>query len=268
MRQDDQPALLLALPGPLGQQDLDGVAQSGFVGPAGGHRRNDPAAIAQQRDVPQHVLTVLRSHAHQVFAIATGLRGAPRGPAIEIADVGHQLAPLAGQQVDDIHALCGPLQQGRSGRKKMHVRVGRDPALLAPGQHLFNFDGDLPRVGGHVEYLAYRPDLKTFGDFDVHLAQRQIDGRLPGNVGAEVRADWLGERVQAQSRQVEMDKVGAIVLEPGRVGDAVAIDRRQILPRLTVNVQLDRYRLGAAAAVHHLQRHPLRCRSDRLDGGG
>ncbi|MBA7707998.1 hypothetical protein ES703_116885 [subsurface metagenome] len=105
MWQDDQPPLFLALPRPLGQQYLDRIAQGRFVWPAGRHRRNDPAAIAQQRDVAQHVLSVLRSHAHQVFAIATGFPGAPRGLAVEIANVGHQLAPLAGQQVDDIHAF-------------------------------------------------------------------------------------------------------------------------------------------------------------------
>ena len=103
-------------------------------------------AVAQQRDVPQHVLAVLGADAHQVLAVAAGLARAPGGLAVEVADVGHQLAPLAGQQVDHVDALGRAFQQGRHGREEVHVRVGGDPALLAPGQHLLDLDDDLLRV--------------------------------------------------------------------------------------------------------------------------
>ena len=72
---------------------------------------------------------------------------APGGLAVEIAHVGHQLAPLAGQQVDDVHALGRAFQQGRHGREEVHVGVGGDPALLAPGQDLLDLDHDLLRLG-------------------------------------------------------------------------------------------------------------------------
>ena len=51
------------------------------------------------------MLAVPGPHAHQVLAVASGFARAPDGLAVQVAHVGHQLAPLAGLQIDDGHAF-------------------------------------------------------------------------------------------------------------------------------------------------------------------
>ena len=72
--------------------------------------------------------------------------------------------------------------------------------------------------------------------------------RLAGDIGAGVG--------------VHMAEIDAVILEPGRVDDAVAVDRRQVLPAGAVHVQLDRGALSAALLAH-LQAHALVGRRQR-----
>ena len=133
----------------------------------------------------------------------------------------------------------------------MDVSVCRDPAFFTPRQHLLNLDDDLPDVRRHLDSLPHGPDLEPLRYLDVHPAQRQVDRRLTGDVRAGVGA--------------AMAKVHAIVLEPGRVEDAMAVDRCEVLSPLAVDVQLDRYR-SATAPLHGPQCDPLRRRRYRLQG--
>jgi hypothetical protein len=112
MRQDHESPLLLALPGPFRQQDFYRIADGGFIRSAGGHRDDDPPSVAQEGDVSQDVLAILRTHAHQILAITTGFLRSPGRAPIKIANVGHQLAPLAGKQVDDVHTFCCAFEHG------------------------------------------------------------------------------------------------------------------------------------------------------------
>ena len=64
----------------------------------------------------------------------------------------------------------------------------------------------------------------------------------------------------------DVGKVHAVILEPGRVEDAVAVDRRQVLAPFAVDVQLDRHG-PAAAALDHAQRDGLLWRARRAGAG-
>jgi len=89
VRKNHDPALGPALPRPFGEQTLHRIAEGRLVRPTGGHRRDDGPLVAQERDVPQHVLAVLRTHAHQRLAVPTGLARAQCCPAVEVTDVRH-----------------------------------------------------------------------------------------------------------------------------------------------------------------------------------
>jgi hypothetical protein len=58
------------------------------------------------------MLPVFRSHAHQPFAVAARFFRTEGSLPIEIAHVGHQFAPLAGQQIDDVDAFGGAFELG------------------------------------------------------------------------------------------------------------------------------------------------------------
>ena len=63
----------------------------------------------------------------------------------------------------------------------------------------------------------------------------------------------------------DVGEVDAVVLEPGRVEDAMAVDRRQILAGFAVDVEFDRHR-PPLAALDDAQRHRLLGGRDRMDG--
>ena len=148
----------------------------------------------------------------------------------EIADVGHQFAPLGGEQVDHVNPFGLAFQQGGYGRKKVDVGIGCDPTPHPPGEHPLQFDDDLLGVGVDLDGLADWLDLESFGDFYVHLSQGQAQVGLPVDVGAKVGL---------------VDEIGAIVLEPGSVGEPVPVDRGQVFAMRAVDVEFDRDRPAA-----------------------
>jgi len=225
VRQDHQATLLMTLARPLGEQDFDGVAEGRFIGAAGGHRGDDAPFVAKERDVAQHMLAVLGAHAHQVLAVAAGL-----------AHIGHQLAPLAGQQVHHVHALGRALQQGGHWREKVHVRIRGNPAALTPGQHALQFQSDLFRICPDLDHPPQGTNLEPTGDLQIRAPERQVQHRLPGYIGAIVLA--------------AVDKVHRIVLEPAHIGYAVPVYRRQILSRAAMHVEFDRHGRLAARLDH------------------
>ncbi len=95
MGHDDDAVVLLAPVGPLGHEAADGIAQRGLVGAARGHGADQAAFVADEGYVSEDVLSVLGADAHEMFAVSAGLLGAPRRLAVEVADVGHQLAQLS-----------------------------------------------------------------------------------------------------------------------------------------------------------------------------
>ncbi|OQA39601.1 MAG: hypothetical protein BWY52_03098 [Chloroflexi bacterium ADurb.Bin325] len=133
------------------------------------------------------------------------------------------------------------------------MRVRGDPALLAPRQHLLDLDDDLARLRRDLYHLADRAHLEALADLHVDRADGQAQGRLAVDVGGRVQP-LVGE-------------VDGVVLEPGRVDDAVAILGREILAGRAVDVQLDRDR-RAAPARDDAQRYPLRGRPHRRQGSG
>src|SRR5271157_2878432 len=96
-------------------------------------------------------LTVFGPYPDQVFPVATRLPGTPGGPAIEITHVGHQFPPLAGKQVNHVDPLAGALQHGSHRGEEVDMGIGRDPAVLAPGEYLFDLDSDLIRLRGDFD---------------------------------------------------------------------------------------------------------------------
>lgn len=82
--------------------------------------------------MPQHLHAVFCADAHQELAIAAEVFCAKGAAPVEVADIAEHLAPLAGQQVDDIDALSRAFQPGCLWAEEMHMRIGRNPAALAP----------------------------------------------------------------------------------------------------------------------------------------
>jgi len=133
------------------------------------------------------------------------------------------------------------------------MRVGAHPPSLPPGQDLRNLHRDLLGGTRDLDDLPNRADLEALRDLEVDPPQRQIHRRLPADVRAAVSSP--------------VDEVHAVVLEPGGVGNAVTIQRGQVLPGLAMQVQLYRHR-GATGLVHDAQAHAASGRSDRLQRAG
>ena len=200
VRHDHQPPLLAALARPLRQEGFHGVAERRLVGSPRGHRRDDAPLVAQERDVAEDVLAVLRAHPHEVLAVAARFPRAPGGLPVEVPDVGHQLAPLARQEVHHVDALGRPLQQRRDRGEEVHVRVRGHPAALAPRQHPLDLHLEVRDAGRELDPPADGPDLESPGHLHEDTARGQVDGRLAVDVGRPVGA--------------EVHEVDAVVLEP------------------------------------------------------
>ena len=156
--------------------------------------------------------------------------------AVEIAHVGHQLAPLAGQQVDHVDPFGRPSSMADMGERKWTCVSAVTQPCSRQGSTFSISMTTSCGLGGHLDHLPHRPDLEPFGDLEVHLAQRQLELRLAGDVGAGMSPGPVGPIAN-------VGKVHAVVLEPGRVEDAMAVHRGQVLAPLAVDVQLDRDRL-------------------------
>ena len=113
----------------------------------------------------------------------------------------------------------------------MDVRISRHPPFLTPRQHVFHLDGDLLRLRSDVIDIADRRNLEPFGDLNVYISQREFYPRFAVDVCADVYS------VGDESR--------AVILEPGWIGDAMTVRRRQVLPGFSVYVELHRDFLSA-----------------------
>ena len=129
------------------------------------------------------------------FSVPTRTRNSPsppksrapkRGAAVEVADVAEHLAPLAGQQVDDVDPLRRSLQQRHLRAEEVDVGIGGDPAALAPGQRPLQLEGQLVRLRRDLDGGADRGDLVAAADLDGDAAERQIDDALAGDVAVLV----------------------------------------------------------------------------------
>ena len=192
---------------------------------------------------PRTCWPVLGSHAHQPLAVTAGFLRAERGAPVEVADVGHEFTPLAGQQVHNVHALAGALEPGGRRGQEMDVSVGGDPAPLAPVERLGQSDLDRSAASGCCNSLTNRTDLESSGDFQVRAALGHIDDGLTGDIGSPVPAAVL--------------KLRSVVLKPSAVRQPVAVRRRQVLAGIPVQVQLGGNRL-AARSVNHANSDPPR----------
>ena len=153
---------------------------------------------------------------------------------------------------------AAPSSMAETGERKCTCVSAVTQPCSRQGRTFSSLDLDLLRLGRDLDDLAHRPDLEAFGDLDVDLAQRQLDQRLAVDVGAGV---GTGQVVPVQ----DVGEVHAVILEPGRVEDAVAVHRRQVFAPFAVDVQLDRHR-PAAAALDDAQRDRLLGGRDRADG--
>ena len=111
---------------PVVEAGPHGIADVTLRRTRGGHRIDRLALAAHERQVPQKMLAVLGAHPHGGFAVFRCERALP-----EVADVGEQVAPLCGQQVDVVQPFGLAFEHGRRWRKKMHVHVGRHPTFRA-----------------------------------------------------------------------------------------------------------------------------------------
>ena len=79
---------------------------------------------------------IFSAHAHQKFAVAAKIACAKGGAPIKISDVAKHLAPLAGEQIDNIDPFRLPFQQRGRRAEKVDMGIGCHPTLLAPVQNL------------------------------------------------------------------------------------------------------------------------------------
>lgn len=131
------------------------------------------------------------------------------------------------------------------------MRVGAHPSALAPGQDPLDLEHDLRGVRPDLDDPPHGPDLEALRHLDVDLAQGQVDRGPPRYVRAIMDAG--------------VEKVDAVVLEPRAVRDAVAVDGREVLTGLAVDVELDRHR-AARPPLDHAELDAPRGRRHDLQG--
>ena len=194
------------------------------------------------------VLAVLRPDHDDPPARWIGHR-APR----QVGHVRVQVAPLGGQQIDDIDVLGGGLQEGRRRREEVDVRVGGDPA---PGvevdRPVERQTSSVARRGLHLEPCPRRGPVEPADDLDVDRAGRQLDGEPAGDIG-------IGGGPE--------DEVAAGVLEERRVDLVAMADRRQVAPVGGGEADPARDRL-AGRSVHDLDLDRDARRRQHLDRAG
>ena len=126
----------------------------------------------------EQVLAVLRADPDQRVVAADA-----RQVAGQVAHVGEEIAPLRGQQVDQVDALGLRLQPGGLRRDEVDVRVGRDPALPPPVERALDGQRQLALARLDDQAPAHGPVLEALGDLDVDLADGQLDLELAVHVG-------------------------------------------------------------------------------------
>jgi hypothetical protein len=164
----------------------------------------------EERQVAELVLAVLGPDHDDPPARGIGHR-AP-------GQVGHvrvQVAPLRGQQIDDVDVLGGGLKEGRRRGEEMHVRIGGDPSPAMQVDRPVQGELDVAGRGVHVEPRPRRGPVEPADDLDIHPARRQLDGEPAGHVCIRRRPE---------------DEVAAGVLEERRVDLVAMADRRQVAP--------------------------------------
>ena len=171
---------------------------------------------------------VFGAHPHQKFAIAAKFFGPQRGLAIKIADIAKHLAPLAGQQIDHMHPFGLPFQQGSGWAEKVDMRVRRDPALLAPMQHLFQFKNNLLGGGRDRKPGANGGHLVALADLNIDLAQRQIGHTFAVDIGILVQP---------------VDKLAIVVFKPIAIDPPMIAAWGQIFALHAMKVNAHRHRL-------------------------
>ena len=146
MGQHHQTALADAALGPLRHRHFQRIADGRLGRAAAAERVDHLPAVAEERDVPEHLHPVLGADPHQELAVAAEVARAEGGAPVEVADVAEHLAPLAGQQVDDVDPLRLSLQQRHLRAEEVDVGIGGDPAALAPRQRPLQLEGELLRL--------------------------------------------------------------------------------------------------------------------------
>src|SRR5215212_8415966 len=247
--QHHQTALADAALGPLRHRHLQRIADCRLSRASTAQRVDHLPAVTEQRDVSEYLHPVLGTDPHKEFAVAPKVAGAERGAPVEVADVAEHLAPLAGQQIDDVNPLRRSLQQGHLWTEEVDVGIGGDPAALAPGRHALQLERELVRLRRDLDGGADRDDLIAAADLDSDTAGGEIDNALAGDVTVLIAA---------------IDELGVVILEPVRIHFAMVTARRQVLAGLAVQVESGSYRL-ASALVDHPQPYRSVRRGNRID---
>jgi len=144
--------------------------------------------------VPEQGLAVLAAHPHPGLA-----GGVEHRAGQEVGDVGVELAPLGGEDVDEVDPLGLGLQQRGRRRDEVHMGVGRHPARAAQVEGPLQLEDQLRPVGGDLHAAADRAVLEALDDLGVHRVQLFSAGRLgePGQgemrapTGHKVDLTWL-----------------------------------------------------------------------------
>ena len=194
---------------PVGEQDVQGAGQAA-LGRAAARERVDRPVGPEERQVAELVLAVLGPDHDDPPARRIGHR-APR----QVGHVRVQVAPLGGQQIDDVDVLGGRLQEGRRRGEEVDVRVGGDPSPGVQVDRPVERELDVAGRGVHLEPRSGRGPVEPADDLDIDPARRQLDGEPAGHVGIRRRPE---------------DEVAAGVLEERRVDLVAMADRRQVAP--------------------------------------
>ena len=246
MHRDDQAAAGSLRVAPRGETVPERVAEVAFARAARRHGECRSAVTSNQSQVTEQVLAVFGADLDHGLAILGNQR-----PIGEITDIGEQIAPLGGEQAHQIHSFGLALEHRRRRREKMHVRVGRHPALGAQVHVPLNFELQVTLPGLDGELFAHRAVLEALRHFHVELAHRQLDLKRAVDIG---------------KRTVHQLHIRAIVLKP-RVVDFSPMSVRRDIPSIP-RPECQPHRRGPArTGIDHLPVQPHLLLFEDLDPG-
>src|SRR5687767_4584793 len=101
MRKDDEAVLIDAPLRPFPQRHFEGVTECRLLDPTPRQRLDELTRVAEQADVAHDLAPVLRAQTDEELPRAAELLRAEGRLPVEVADVGVDLPPLRGEQVDD-----------------------------------------------------------------------------------------------------------------------------------------------------------------------
>ena len=131
----------------------------------------------------------------------------------EVPHVGEQIAPLGGENVNEVHTFGLAFQNGRSGWQEMYVHIGSGPALRPETHQPGNLQGEFALMGRDRDLLPLRLIFESLGYFHKDFPYRQLNLKVAVDIG---------------KGGVHQLDVSAVILEPSIVHFGTVATRRDV----------------------------------------